>query len=552
MKLIHQQFNNCMRHSITIVFFFILVVFTPDTMAQQSVFSAFNQSIADADKAFIAKNYSKALSIYEDIAKEDGAPENIALRLARSYYFTYQYEKAVNYYEIHKKTNLEFPTDDYFYFAEALASIGRKEQALKYYQICMDKRPDDELLIQKIWRLNNLEYLYEDSSKNMAHHAIMNSKYSELQMLPTGNNEVYLISNQPEVEMIHRIDSKENAPFYNLRKWSTYEDPFSIVALNYENPSPAGHGLRTSFHIAAISLFNNRKEMVYAASSKLKNEEGNYPLQLYFAQNKRGRWIKNSAFEHNDPNFDLTEPTISPDGKTLIFSANFKEGFGGKDLYRSVKTEEGWSFPENLGTVINTQTDERYPYLHNSNLYFASNGHPGLGGFDVYKAKMINDRYQDLENIGYPINSTFDELSFNIDSLGQQGFLSSNRKNQGFDFDIYEFALDLQIYPLEVEGVVKFIEHNWMDSTELKVLSDVQMELIDRTGNVLKVVTQTDQNGRFKLKVPYYSKYKIRIKGNDLDGFVSFEVPKFAKQDLSYEIVVVNDDFKNSLREENE
>jgi tetratricopeptide (TPR) repeat protein len=541
-----------MRHYISILSVFILALFATDLMAQQSVFSAFSQSVSDADKAFIAKNYSKALSIYEDIAQKEGAPENIALRLARSYYFTYQYEKAVTYYERHEKTNLEFPTNDYFYFAEALSSIGNTKQALKYYQICMDKKPDDELFVQKIWRLNNLQYLYEDSIKNMAHHANMNTHYSELQMIPAGSKDVYLISNHPEVEMIHKIDTKENAPFYNLRKWSTYENPFSIVALNYENPRSAGNNLKTPFHLSAMCLFNKGEDMVYAASDKEKNKAGNYPLQLYFAKQKRGKWVKNKAFEHNDPNIDITEPAISQDGKTLVFSANFNEGFGGKDLYKSVKTEEGWSSPENLGSIVNTQMDERYPYIHNSYLYFASNGHPGLGGFDIYKAKMIDGKFQDLENLGYPINSTFDELSFNIDSLGQQGFMSSNRKNQGFDFDIYEFAMDLQIYPLEVEGIVKFIEHNWMDSTELKVLSNVQMELIDRTGNVLKAVAKTDNNGRFKLKVPYYSKYKIRIKGNDLDGFVSFEVPKFAKQDLSYEIVVVNDDFKNSLREENE
>lgn len=552
MKLMNQPFNHSMRHYISILSIFILIIFTQDLMAQQSVFDVFNQSISDADKAFIAKNYNKALTIYEEIAQKEGAPENIALRLARSYYFTYQYEKAVNFYDQHEKTNLEFPTKDYFYFAESLSSIGNTERALNYYQICMDKKPDDELFVQKIWRLNNLKYLYEDSLKNMAHYASMNTDHSELQMLPAGNKEVYLISNRPQVELIHKIDIKENASFYNLRKWSTYEDPFSIVALNYENPRPAGQSLKTPFHLSAISMFNDGQEMVYAASDKEKNDAENYPLQLFFAKQKRGKWIKTDAFEHNNPNFDLTEPAISQDGKTLIFSANFSQGLGGKDLYISVKTEEGWSEPENLGTMINTQTDERYPFIHKSNLYFASNGHPGLGGFDIYKAKMIEGDFQDLENLGYPINSTFDELSFNIDSLGQQGFMSSNRENQGFDFDIYEFALDLQIYPLEVEGIVKFIEHNWMDSSELQILPNVQMELIDRTGNVLKAITKTDNEGRFKLKIPYYSKYKIRIKGDDLDGFVSFEVPKFAKQDLSYEIVVVNDDFKNSLREENE
>jgi hypothetical protein len=514
------------------------------------VFSVFSESVAEADKAFIAKNYEKALSIYKSVATRPDAPENIALRLARSFYYTYQYQEAVVYYGRHEQTKLEFPTEDYYYYAEALTAIGETQEALKYFQICMDKMPQNELFVQKIWRLNNLKYLFEDSIKNMTHYAALNSPYSELQMIPISNKEVYLISNRPEVALFKKIDSKENAPFYNLKKWSTYEDPFSVVALNYENCTPIGNRLKIPFHFSAASIYNDRLNMVYSASSDEKNTDGNYPLQLYFAEFRKGKWIKVASYEHNDPNFDLAEPSMSQDGKTLIFSANFSEGFGGKDLYRSEKLEEGWSKPENLGNVINTNQDERYPFVQDQDLFFSSAGQPGLGGFDIYKSTVKNQKFLEVQNLGYPINSSFDELSFYIDDLGQQGFLSSNRKKQGFDFDIYEFALDLQVYPLDVEGVVKFIEHNWMDSTELKILSQVQMELIDRTGNVVIAVTETDENGKFNLKVPYYSKYKIRIKGQDLDGFVSFEVPKFAKQDLSYEIVVVNDDFKNSLREE--
>lgn len=552
MKLTSQPSKIIMLKKVAVLFTLVILFSSLNLKAQESVFSAFNESISDADKAFIAKNYRKALSIYESIAQNENTPENIDLRLARSYYFTFQYDKAIQHYGKYEKANLEFPTEDYFYFAEALSSTGEIKQAVHYYQICMDKKPNNELYAGRIWRLSNLSYLYEDSIKNMVNFAKLNSNYSELQMLKLSDKEIFLVSNQPQVEMIKKIDIKENSPFYNLRKVESYEDPFSIVALNYENLKPAGQKLKVQFHLSAISIFDNGNQLVYAASSQRKNAEGNYPLQLYFAKKKRGKWVKIGEYEHNNTQFDISEPAISNDGNTLIFSANFNNSLGGKDLYISTKTEEGWSEPENLGNNINTERDERFPFIDHSNLYFSSNGHPGLGGFDIYKVKLMDGKYQELENLGYPVNSKFEELSFSIDSLGQQGFLSSNRRNKGFDFDMYEFALDLQVYPLSVDGTVKFIEHNWMDSTELKVLSNVELELIDRTGNKVVAKTRSDENGKFNLKVPYYSKYKIRIRDEDLDGFVSFEVPKFAKQDLSYEIVVVNDDFKNSLREENE
>ena len=106
--------------------------------------------------------------------------------------------------------------------------------------------------------------------------------------------------------------------------------------------------------------------------------------------------------------------------------------------------------------------------------------------------------------------------------------------------------MGLQSYPLKIEGLVKFIEHNWMDSTELKLLPNVRLILIDDNGNSRITETITDGTGSFSFTIPYYSKYKIRILGNDLDGIVSFEVPKYTKTKSSYEIVVVNDDFKKS------
>ncbi|WNB16941.1 tetratricopeptide repeat protein [Marivirga arenosa] len=515
--------------------------------AQESVFSAFKYYVQDADKAFIAGNYQKALEIYEVINKQKGAPENIELRLARSYYFTYQYQKAVQFYKSFEKKKQEFPIDDYYYYAEALMITGDIVNALEYYKLCLENRPNNELYSERIWRLNNLSYLYEDSSKNITHFSNINTNYSELQMLKSATNEVMYISNSPSVSLFKKIDVKENAGFYTLKQNRTYADPFSIVALNYEDQKTIGGHLNTPFHISSISLYNNGNSMAYTASANQKNNAGNFPLQLYFADKIKGKWKMTNAFHFNNSNFDISEVWISEDGKKLIFSANFKDSFGGKDLYQSEKNEKGWTKPVNIGNEVNTERDERFPYLQGSTLYFSSNGHSGLGGFDIYRYKTNQNGMKEIENLGYPINSNFDEISFTIDSLGQEGFLSSNRKNKGFDYDIYEFALDLQSYPMSVEGNVKFIEHNWMDSTELETLPNVKMELIDLTKNVVVATTSTDSKGNFKLRVPFYSRFKIRIIGNDLDGLVSFEVPKFAKQDLSYEIVVVNDDFKNTI-----
>jgi len=413
MKLTLRTTKSTFFHILISIVIPLFLLASSNARAQESVFSAFNYSIAEADKAFIAKNYHKALSIYQNVSGRDEAPENIDLRLARSYYFTFQYDKAVKHYQQYEKAKLEFPTEDYFYFAEALTSTGKPSQAIEYYQICSDKNPNNEMYSARIWRLSNLSYLYEDSIRNMAHYAKLNTPYSELQVVSAAEKEVYLVSNQPKVEIIKKVDSKENAPFYNFKKVEIYEDPFSIVALNYEDPKPGGDHLKAPFHLSAISIFDGGNQMVYAASSRKKNEKGNYPLQLYFAKKRKGKWLRTGDYEHNNQAVDMSEPTMSKDGKTLIFSANLPNSLGGRDLFKSVKTEEGWSPPENLGNSINTPLDERFPFIYESNLYLSSNGHPGLGGFDLFKVKFTNENFLEMENLGYPINSTYDELSFN-------------------------------------------------------------------------------------------------------------------------------------------
>jgi hypothetical protein len=280
-------------------------------------------------------------------------------------------------------------------------------------------------------------------------------------------------------------------------------------------------------------------------SAAKPNAKGVYPLQIFFARKKGKKWSIVAEFPHNSIAYSLYEPCINEDGTEIYFSAEIPGGYGGKDIYKSVLTDSSWSKPGNVGEVINTAEDEIHPFMGQDGVfYFASNGHPGLGGFDLFKVKKIGERYGELENLGYPINSGFDDFALSIDSLNRHGFLTSNRKRGGLDDDIYEFDMGLQSYPLEVSGKVKFIEHNWMDSTELELLPNVRMVLIDNKNQQKVLETNSDKEGNFSFTVPYYSQYKIRIVSDELDGIVSFEVPKYSKANDSYEIVVVNDDFK--------
>jgi hypothetical protein len=223
-----------------------------------------------------------------------------------------------------------------------------------------------------------------------------------------------------------------------------------------------------------------------------------------------------------------------------------KGGIGGKDLYKSEFVNGQWMKPVNLGEGINTIYDEVSPFLHGPTLYFASNGHAGLGGLDIFRTIQDHVGLTDPENMGYPVNTNYDDFGFVVDSTNTHGYLSSNRRSGGFDDDIYEFEMDLQAYPLTITGVMKFKEHNWPDSAELAIMSNAKLFLIDNDRNVTVQEAACDHEGRFLLTIPYYSKFKIKVVSADDENFVSLEIPKHRKEHGQHEIVIVRDAFSET------
>jgi hypothetical protein len=221
-------------------------------------------------------------------------------------------------------------------------------------------------------------------------------------------------------------------------------------------------------------------------------------------------------------------------------------GVGGRDLYKSTFINEKWTRPENLGETINTQYDEVFPFVQESRaLYFSSNGHPGMGGLDIFRAAIKPDGYDEPENIGYPINSNCDDFGIILDSLNTHGYFSSNRKEGGYNDDLYAFDMDLQTYPLTISGVLKYKEITWSDSLGLKLMPHAKISLIDNLRNVVVHKSIADSQGNFSIIIPYASKYVIRVIGEDDDeNMAVLEIPKQRKELSDHEIVIVKDIYK--------
>jgi outer membrane protein OmpA-like peptidoglycan-associated protein len=171
-----------------------------------------------------------------------------------------------------------------------------------------------------------------------------------------------------------------------------------------------------------------------------------YRLVYLPTENKWGDQLLEAA-PFNDREYSVGHAALTADGQTLYFSSDKPGGYGGVDLYKSVRDQSGnWSAPVNLGPTVNTSGDEMFPFVANDGtLYFSSNGHLGLGGLDVFSSAPVKDGWSKPENLGYPINTNWDDFNYIIDKDNKTGYFASNRDKNADpaahgDDDIYKFV----------------------------------------------------------------------------------------------------------------
>jgi outer membrane protein OmpA-like peptidoglycan-associated protein len=223
-------------------------------------------------------------------------------------------------------------------------------------------------------------------------------------------------------------------------------------------------------------------------------------LGLYiFEKNDNGKWGAAEAFPYNSKLYSIGHAAISPDDKTLYFVSDMPGGRGGTDIWKSTKTENGWGKPENLGPVINTPYDEMFPFIAKSgNLYFASKGHPGLGGLDVFSCRLENGNFRSPQNMGYPINSASDDFAYITADEEKTGYFSSDRGD--FTDRLYQVDINRSIF--ELDGVVL------LKNVENRPLAGALVTITHLSpGEKIRVVT--DENGRFKASIDKESNYEI-------------------------------------------
>ncbi len=262
----------------------------------------------------------------------------------------------------------------------------------------------------------------------------LNTKFSELAPVLYNNGTLVYLSNQ-EGMIIKKREDCTGMPNYNIYK-AQFKGKDST---HFRNRKLFSEEVNSQRQEGGVCFSSNYRQVYY--SRAFREFDKSYRFKLFLSEKSKNTWGQLKEFAFNDSTASFTHPNISTDGNLFFFSSDMPGGYGGKDLYVCVKIDSLWSAPMNVGPPVNTSKNEIFPfYSNNGNLYFSSDGHTGLGGYDLYKAIQEDGEWKRVVNLKPPINTNCDEFSiYIIDSKESKGYFASNRpQGKGLE-DIYHF-----------------------------------------------------------------------------------------------------------------
>lgn len=509
-------------------FFFLLLIFYPDTSGAQNdnpcpepenkkAVKLFQQGVDK--KKYDIKERQKFLTEATELEPEYGAAifelAWLNIKVAKSNQSSYKSQEPA----LLKAISLcpEYNPIAYFYLANIYYSTEKYKDAMKQLKDFM-KRAEGPKFAGDYERA---EEMYENAEFNVRifDNPVPFSPVA-LNNISTSNDEYLAILSPDNEQMFFTRKTMENSRDF---AWDvqTPKETFTVskrINSEFTQGEPLPQPFNRSNNNGGATITIDSKTMYFTICAPDAAKYLN--CDIYTSTWDGFLW---SEPVNLGPNVNLknsfdAQPTISSDGKTLIFASYREGGFGGIDIYKSEKDATGvWSKAINLGPVVNTAGNEKTPFIHSDSqtLYFSSDGHKGVGGFDIFLTRK-NDAGIWLKpvNIGFPINSREDEHGFFASLDGNYGYFASNKINKKGNLDIYSFELHKEAQPekvLFVKGKLdEPVEGNHAKTKlELKNISTkeiTEVEVDSTTGEYAAVVTlKKPDNFMFTVKKEDYA-----------------------------------------------
>ena len=448
--------------------------------------------LSEADAQFQRGEYYDASvtykKVYNKLRKKEERPQRgeVAFKMGRCYRLLNMSARASAAFQ--NALRYEYPdSTTHFMLAQALHADGKYAAALRSYDKYLEFCPDDSLAINCAEGCRTAQEIRARGSRYVVKQAkLFNSRRADFCPMYLGADcdQIYYTSTTEKATGDKRseITGMKNADVFFSKKNEKGE---------WERPEPVEGELNTEFD-EGIVAFSPDAQTMYLTKAR---RELNAPtsVEIYTSTRSDAKWSAPVKFEITaDTLSTFGHPAVSPDGEYLYFVSDMPGGYGGKDIWRiSLKERQGSLV--NLGPDINTEGNDDFPYVRSDgSLYFSSDGHPGMGGLDIFRATAVGDpadlRWK-VENMGFPINSAGDDFGITF-GKGEDGFFSSNRGDaRGYDH-IYSFEYDP--VRITIEGLV-------MDKDEEPVKNAI-IRIVGNDGSNQKEVARDDGSFSFALQ----------------------------------------------------
>ena len=525
----------------TIINIAILSVFSLQGYAQVA-------KLKKADKQYNQYAYIDAISTYERIAGKGYKDEDMFRKLGNAYYFNADLANANKWYNELFEMNPEQEPEYYYRYSQTLKSTGDYAKAEVILEQFYKKSGNDQRAKLFHDRKDYLEVIKENSGRYIIEDAGINSKYSDYGSAFFGGKLVFA-SARDTGGVSKKVFKWTNQFFTNL-----YESQIESEG-KLSQPNPLNKKINSKFHESSPVFTKDGKTMYFTRNNflegKKKNDgKGTVLLKLYRATLIEREWQEVVEMPFDSDQYSVAHPALSPDEKTLYFVSDMPGTIGQSDLYKvKINSDGTYGTPENLGNTINTEGRETFPFVSDKDeLYFASDGYPGLGGLDIFVSKIKKDGFKDPQNVGAPVNGPQDDFAFLKKANSKTGFFTSNREGgKGYD-DIYSF---LETRKLNCEQTL--FGTITQEGTG-KILVDAKVILFDDKFQFIEEIL-TDKEGRYSFIVECGKSYYVRAAKPDYstkEGKVTIE-KKEGETELSLALiklkceVVVGDDLGKCL-----
>ncbi|MCF7568075.1 OmpA family protein [Sabulilitoribacter arenilitoris] len=453
-----------------------------------------------ADNLFNKFSFVSAAEVYHNLIEKDFNADYATRQLADSYAYMRNPDSAVVYYQKAVQQN-NIPIEYYYNYAQALRGVKDYKQSRVWLRrfkdaggvVKKDKYLKDSDFITSIFNAKQ-QYFLADVN--------FNSKYSDFGAFEQ-NGIIYFASSKDVGVSTKHIYGWNEEPFLDIYTVQNRTD--SII----NHKSKIKGDINSIYHDGPLTITKDGKTMYFSRNDFNKNvlgkdDEGMTHLKIYKASLVDGEWKNVEELSFNSNSYSTGHPALNSDDTKLYFTSDRSGGYGGSDIYYvDINNDGSLGEPQNLGSVVNTDKNEMFPFVNSENaLFFSSDGHAGLGLLDIFgTVSDANNNMISVLNLGVPVNSSKDDFSFFMNDDGLSGFFASNRDGGVGGDDIYAYD---RIPQLKIEGTIT-------DANTNAPVPNAVVTLLDSNDNKIADL-QTDENGHFEINIDRDTDYKLNTK----------------------------------------